>query len=132
MRQIYSSPRPENIDRVVALMAEHGIETSVSNRSVYNRPSYSRYSYSERGASRHQWPAVQIERAEDLTPARQLLREIGIEPTTAHSELLAEARQMQGVQKNGRNPVASRIRMLALIAVAGTLLVMVMRAMHLF
>mgnify|MGYP001598078550 CR=1 FL=1 len=39
MRQIYTSPRPENLDTVVAMMEEHGIAASVSNRSNYNRQS---------------------------------------------------------------------------------------------
>ena len=52
MRQIYTSPRPENIDRVVALMAEHGIEATVANRSNYNRQSWQRFSYTQRQDNR--------------------------------------------------------------------------------
>ena len=73
MRQIYTSPRPENIDRVVALLAEHGIETSVTNRSNYNRQSYQRFSYSARQDSRDSWPQVWITKADDHTRARALL-----------------------------------------------------------
>ena len=60
MRQIYTSPRPENIDSVVALMAEHGIQATVSNRSNYHRRGWQRHSYSPRRQDRSQWPQVWI------------------------------------------------------------------------
>ena len=78
MRQIYTSQRQENIDRVVALMNEHAIEARVTNRSNWNRPSYQRFSYSERTDDREAWPQVWIVRADDYTRARELLRSIGI------------------------------------------------------
>lgn len=133
MRQIYKSPRPENIERVVKLMAEHGIETSVSNHSAYRRPSYDRYSYSERGSS-NDWPAVEIVHAADLTLARQILRdEAGIEPATRHAEILEAARQSRmGRPAAGRDATARRIRMLSLVAVAVALLVTALKALRVF
>ena len=80
MRQIYTSPRPENIDRVVALMAEHGIEATVENRSSWRKPGHRRFSYQEPDTDRSHWEQVWIARADDYTRARALLRELGIEP----------------------------------------------------
>ena len=60
MRQIYTSPRQENVDRVVALMAEHGIATAVQNRSRYDHMSWKRHSYVERFERREEWAQVWI------------------------------------------------------------------------
>jgi hypothetical protein len=71
MRQIYTSPRAENIDNVVALMAENGIETTVANRSNYNRRSWQRFSYTQRQDDRESWAQVWVSHADDPTPVDQ-------------------------------------------------------------
>lgn len=121
MRPIYSSPRHENIDRVVALFAEHGIETRVSNRAVYKRPSYSRFSYSAKTDSSG-WPRVEVVHAADLTRARALLRDTGIDPLTRHAEVLAASREIGG-DRSKRSAVVMRVR-IALFAAIAILLVL--------
>lgn len=115
MRRIYSSPRIENVERLVAVMAEHGIATKVTNRRAYDG-GYSRYSYARPGHSDN-WPSVWVKHANDHTRARQLLREMGIEPVTRYAEELAAYRFQQA---GGRGPsrIAARVRTLALVAVA--------------
>lgn len=105
----------ENIDRLVAVMAEHGIATKVTNRRVYAGSSYRRFSYARPGHS-DEWPAVWVKHASDHTRARKLMREIGIEPVTRYAEELAAYR----ARKSGvRNPahIAARVRTAVLIAV---------------
>ncbi|MDE2271224.1 MAG: hypothetical protein KGJ94_04470 [Xanthomonadaceae bacterium] len=116
MRRIYTSPRIENIERLVAVMAEHGIATKVTNRRVYDSKSYSRFSYARPGQS-DDWPAVWVKHASDHTRARQLMRDIGIEPVTRYAEELAAYRWHKHV---GRNParMAARVRTVVLVAVA--------------
>ena len=115
MRHIYSSPRIENIERLVAVMAEHGIATRVTNRRAYEGSSYTRFSYARPG-SRADWPAVWVTHAKDHTRARQLMREIGIEPATRYAEDLAAYRFKQS---GGRGPayIAARVRTAVLVAV---------------
>jgi len=127
MRPLYTSPRQENIDRVVALLAEHGIQTTVTGRSNWNRPSYQRFSYSQRQENRESWPQVWINRADDYTQARALLREIGIEPLIRHGEELALARNPTPELR--RRSVAVRIRRVVLLAVAGAFVVLMLRYM---
>src|SRR5665811_1440085 len=103
MRQLYTSARQENIDRVMALMAEHGIETTVTNRSNWNRLSYQRFSYTQRNKNRNTWPQVWITRADDYTRARELLRQLGIEPVVRHAEDLAAARNPGAVYSQRNN-----------------------------
>lgn len=115
MRHIYSSPRVENVERLVAVMAEHGIATRVTNRRAYDSSSYTRFSYARPGA-RESWPAVWVTHANDHTRARKLMRDMGIEPVTRFAEDLAAYR----FRKNGgRSPlqVAARIRTAVLVAV---------------
>ncbi|MDA3913867.1 hypothetical protein [Oleiagrimonas sp.] len=131
MREIYTSPRHENVDRVVALLAEHGIETKINNRATYNRPSYQRFSYSNPGDS-SRWPQVEVRFAADLTQARELLREAGLEPLTRYAEVLAASRATEKKPVQARRAVVNRARMIAFASVAAVLVLMTLRALHLF
>ncbi len=125
MRQIYTSPRPENIDRVAAMLAEHGIECTIENRSNWNKRSYERFSYSQRKENRDRWEQVWISKADDYTRARTLLRELGIEPVIRHGEELALARNPSPEMR--RRSVANRVRRIVLVAVAGAFLIVMLR-----
>lgn len=128
MRQIYTSPRQENIDRVVALMAEQGIETSVSNRSNYNRPTWQRFSYTQQRENRASWPQVWISRPDDYTRARALLLELGIEPVIRHGEELAASRTPSPLAQ--RRHTVTRVRRIVMIAVLAACAMVVLRYMH--
>ena len=127
MRQLYTSPRPENIDRVAALLAEHGIECSIENRSNWNKRSYERFSYSQRKDNRERWEQVWVKKADDYTQARTLLRELGIEPVIRHAEELALARNPTPELR--RRGVASRVRRIVMLAVAGAFVLVMLRYM---
>ncbi|MBS0557469.1 MAG: DUF2007 domain-containing protein [Proteobacteria bacterium] len=107
MRQIFSSPRAENIDRMVALLEEAGIETRVTNRRAYAGHDYKGPSYSARQDSA-QWPTVWIVNADDQPRARAILRDAGIAPYTRFAEELAQSR----APKSGRPhwALASKLR----------------------
>ncbi len=128
MRQIYTSPRQENIDAVVAMMAEHGIEATVANRSNYNRKSWQRFSYSQQQDNREGWPQVWISRADDYTQARVLLREIGIEPLVRHGDELAAARNPSPTSQ--RDHTVARVRRIVLLAVLAAFAMVVLRYLH--
>jgi hypothetical protein len=128
MRQIYTSPRQENIDAVVALMAEHGIEATIVNRSNYNRPTWQRFSYSQRNDNRDSWAQVWIARADDYTKARALLREIGIEPVIRHGDELAAARNPSPTAQ--REHTVARARRIVLLLVLAAFAMVVLRYLH--
>lgn len=128
MRQIYTSQRQENIDRVVALMNEHAIETTVANRSNWKRPGYQRFSYSERMDGSEAWPQVWISRADDYTRARELLRGIGIEPVIRHADELAAVRNP--TPTNRRRGTVVRVRRIVMVAVVAACAMVVLRYMH--
>jgi hypothetical protein len=127
MRQLYTSPRQENIDRVFALLNEQGIECTIENRSNYKRQTYQRFSYSQRQDSRDNWAQVWVTRADDYTRARTLLKELGIEPVVRHGEELALARNPSPDMK--RQSTATRVRRIVMLAVAGAFVVLMLRYM---
>ena len=128
MRQIYTSPRPENIDRVVALMAEHCIEATVANRSNYNRQSWQRFSYTQRQDNRDSWAQVWITRADDYTRARELLRQIGIEPVIRHADELAAARNPTPEMR--REHTVARVRRIVMLVVLAACAMVMLRYLH--
>lgn|SRR5574337_752660 len=130
MRQIYTSPRQENIDSVVALMAEHGIKATVANRSNYSRPTWQRPSYSPRRQDRSGWAQVWITHADDYSKARKLLIELGIDPVIRHGEELAAARNPSPVDRRTR--IATRVRRILLLAVLLVFVVQMLRYLQLF
>ena len=127
MRQLYTSPRQENSDRVTALLGEKGIECTVLNRSSWNKPTYQRFSYSQRQEDRDSWPQVWVNKADDYTQARAVLKELGIEPVVRHGEELALARNPTPELR--RKGVATRFRRIVMLAVAGAILVLMLRYM---
>jgi hypothetical protein len=128
MREIYTSPRQHNIDAVVALMAEHGIETSVTNRSNYNKSSWSRFSYSEGPEARESWAQVWITRADDYAEARTVMRQIGIEPIVRFGDELAASRDPS--RHSTRSSVPNRVRRILLVAVVLVFAVQMLRSFH--
>jgi len=121
MRQIYTSPRVENVDRVVAMLDEAGIATSVTNRRAYAGHDYRRPSYAK-PPDRDSWPQVWIVNANDQSRARALLRDAGVEPPTRFADELAESRGNASPEAR-RNALVWRVRVF-LLAVIVTLVIL--------
>jgi hypothetical protein len=110
----------ENVERVVALLAEAGIQTSVTNRSNYAGHDYKGPSYTAR-PDPSSWPQVWVVNAEDQPRARAMLREIGIEPAVRFADELERSRSSNREEK--RNSVVWKFR-LVLLAAIGLLIVL--------
>jgi hypothetical protein len=121
MRQIYTSPRVENVDRVVAMLNEAGIATSVTNRRAYAGHDYRRPSYAK-PPDRDSWPQVWVVNADDQSRARALLRDAGVEPPTRFAEELAESRGNASPEAR-RSALVWRVRVF-LLAIIITLVVL--------
>jgi hypothetical protein len=122
MRQIYTSPRVENVERIVALLGEAGIATTVTNHRSWAGHDYKRHSYSER-PDPASWPQVWIVNAEDQPRARALLREAGIEPAVRHAEELAQSRQKDPARQ--RRAISMNLRLVLLAIIAALILAQV-------
>jgi len=131
MRSIYTSPRVENIDRVVAMLHEAGIETSVTNRKAWAGHDYKRASYAS-PPERESWPQVWIVKAEDQPRARALLRDAGIAPATRFAEDLELARNGPAVAAKKRNAIAWRIRLFLLATIVILILLNALHVLKIF
>src|SRR3546814_17302854 len=93
MRQVFSSPRLENVEGVARLLNDEGIETWVSQARGYKGQRRTTFSYAQSArADTSQWPAVWIVRAEDQPRARALLREVGLLTATSKPSRSEERR----------------------------------------
>lgn len=77
MRQVFTSPRLENVEAVAELLRAEGIEVRISNDRSYRGNRRSNFSYRDGGEAGPQ-PAVWIVNADDQPRGRQLLREAGL------------------------------------------------------
>lgn len=77
MRQVFTSPRLENVERVAALLQEHGVVTRITNGRTFKGSLRGSFSYRE-SANKNPPPAVWVVRSEDQPKARELLREAGL------------------------------------------------------
>ncbi|HSD16503.1 MAG TPA: hypothetical protein VLC71_04470 [Thermomonas sp.] len=78
MRQVFTSPRLENVEEVAAMLRAEGIEVRISNDRSYRGNRRSHFSYREDEEAPAPKPAVWIINADEQPRARQLLRDAGL------------------------------------------------------
>jgi len=83
MRQVFSSPRLENVESVAKLLSDAGIEVRVTHGRSYKGGIRSRASYSDDTSPK---PAVWIVKSEDQLRAREILRDNGLIDSTKPGE----------------------------------------------
>ena len=125
MRQIFSSPRLENVETLEQLLEDAGIATRVTNRATWNRATKRDFSYA---TQQHEgrWPALWIVEADDYARARDLLREHGVAlpSTRPTSEPSWAPRAPEAEERPAAQGAAGRARLVALVlAMAGAALV---------
>ncbi|ATD67311.1 hypothetical protein CNR27_07545 [Luteimonas chenhongjianii] len=76
MRQVFSSPRLENVERVAQLLRDAGIEVQILNGRSYKGNRRGTFSYREDAGGPR--PAVWVTRSDEQPRARELLREAGL------------------------------------------------------
>jgi hypothetical protein len=78
MRQVFTSPRLENVERVAALLKEHGVEARITNGRSYRGSVRGNFSYREAENDKKPQPAVWVVTPDDQPKARELLRDAGL------------------------------------------------------
>lgn len=120
MRQIYTSPRAENVNRVVELLNKAGIETTLTNRVGWKGGQWKRFSYSSGGNERDSWPQVWVVNSNDQTQARQILRDVGLEPAIRFADELAMSRSVPDMA-SARLAATKRFKLIILALVTGVI-----------
>jgi len=122
MRQVFSSPRLENVERVAHLLEEAGIETRVTHGRSYKGTRRGEFSYRDH-AREEPMPAVWIVKSEDQIRGREILREAGLLETTragSDSFLPASMHRREEERKadaGARRAFRLKLGLLALIAI---------------
>ena len=78
MRQVFTSPRLENVEEVAAMLRAEGIEVRITNDRSYRGQRRSHFSYRVDEEAPAPKPAVWIINADEQPRARQLLRDAGL------------------------------------------------------
>ncbi|MBA2237476.1 MAG: hypothetical protein H0W24_02065 [Lysobacter sp.] len=119
MRQVFSSPRLENVEGVAQLLRDAGIEVRIVDGRSYKSHLRGNFSYLDNESSR---PAVWVVRSEQQLPARELLREAGLMDSTRGQSsytmpvFRSEARTPAGNAAR-RRATLMKVGLLAVIAV---------------
>lgn len=79
MRQIFSSPRLENVEGVVKLLEEAGIQVRVTHGRSFEGPRRRKFSYADHESPQ---PTVWVVNSADQVRAREILRDAGLLDTT--------------------------------------------------
>ncbi len=81
MRQVFSSPRMENVERVAQLLRDAGIETRITHGRSYKGGLHGEFSYRDHTRT-EPVPAVWVVLSEDQPAAREMLRAAGLLDST--------------------------------------------------
>jgi hypothetical protein len=130
MRQVFTSPRLENVEGIAAMLRADGIEVRVTHGRTYKGSIRGNFSYRE-GSRGGPLPAVWVLKSEDQPRARELLRSAGLFDTTripGDSYLAPTFRDEAPAKPVNPQQRAMRIK-LALIAAIGIALVLALARM---
>jgi hypothetical protein len=119
MRQVFSSPRLQNVEGVADLLREAGIEVRISDGRSYRSGWSGRRSYREDLAAAPQ-AAVWVVKSEDQPRARALLRDAGLlhdttMPTDSYLPAAGQSGERTGWAGGGRG---TRYKIMLLVAIA--------------
>lgn len=126
MRQLFTSPRLENVEAVARMLNEAGIETWISEARSYKGKRRRIFSYKESELGGTQ-PGVWIVKADDVTRARALLIQAGLLDSTRPDSYLPAPPPSPHA---GNEPLrrAHRIRLVLLMILAGAVILTLTRA----
>lgn len=122
MREVFSSPRLENVEQVAKLLRDAGIEVRITNGRSYRGNRRSNFSYSDRAPQR---ASVWVIQSDQQPRAREMLREAGLLDTTRAG---APVYTFQSRQEEADRPARRRMLLvktgllLVIAAIGGTLL----------
>ncbi|MCK7593849.1 hypothetical protein [Pseudomarimonas salicorniae] len=121
MRQIYASPRLENVERVAQLLGESGVETWISNGRSYKGRNRRNFSFRDHA---QEPSAVWLVQPKDLSRATAILREAGLLTTTRDRNFVPSAGRLNHPDQRSR-PASTAVRVrLVLLVVLGLMAAM--------
>lgn len=123
MRQIFSSPRLENVEAVAQMLTDAGIEVRITDGRSYKGALRGNFRYSDDSQKR---PAVWVIRSEDQLKARELLRENGLIDTTRGESSYTLPVFRTEEQTRGKTPQQKRMFRIKMGLIIGIVIVLAM------
>jgi len=127
VRQVFSSARLENVERVAELLREAGIEVRITDGRSYKGARRTTMSYRDTGEATR--PAVWIVKSEDATRAREILRDAGLLDSTRPGAAKLTFRSQFGDDAT-RTPAQKRATRIKAALLIGIVIVIVFEFMH--
>ena len=127
MRQVFSSARLENVERVAELLRGDGIEVRITDGRSYKGGRRTTVSYRDTGEATR--PAVWIVKSEDAARAREILREAGLLDSTRPGAAKLTFRSQFGDEAT-RTPAQKRATRIKAALIVGIVIVIVFEFMH--
>lgn len=130
MRQVFCSPRLENVERVAQLLNDAGVETRITHGRSYKGNHRAGFSYRDH-TRKEPIPAVWIVKSEDQPKAREILRAAGLlDSTRMQTGYTLPVFRSQDAEPED-DPVARRtfrIKLGLLLAIASVIAMALLRA----
>jgi hypothetical protein len=117
MRQMFSSPRLENVERVSQLLSEAGIENRVQGGRSYKGHSRRQFSYADRKANAAEQASVWVIKSDDYKRAREMMVELGLAEQSNAPSFLPEPLQLadQPVADTGSRLMRIKVALLFIL-----------------
>lgn len=120
MRQVFSSPRLENVERVAQLLREADIEVRITEARSYKGNRRGGFSYRDHDAPK---PAVWVVKSEDQVRAREILRNAGLIDSTRGGDSAPAFRFEPRTQADEASPARKRAFRIKLALLGGIVIV---------
>jgi len=129
MRQVFSSPRLENVERVAKMLRDAGIETRITHGRSYKGNWRKGFSYRD-DTREDPVPAVWVIQSDDQPKAREILREAGLlDSTRTQTPYSLPVFRSQDAESR-RSPARRRAFLVKLALLVGIVVVCVMALLH--
>ncbi len=117
MRQVFSSPRLENVEKVAQLLRDADIEVRITDGRSYKGSRRTGFSYGDTNAPK---PSVWVVKSEDQVKARAILRDAGlIDSTRAGGSFMGPTFRTEPAGAREKTPRQKRAFQIKLALLAG-------------
>ena len=131
MRQVFTSPRLENVEGVAKLLTEAGIQIKVSDDRGYKQVSRREFSYVQKARDGGNQPAVWVIKSDDYKRARELLHDAGLVDSAQVASYVPGPMQFKQAAKSDPQQRLMRIKLTLLFVVGGAVTWMILRMIFL-
>ena len=128
MRQVFTSVRLENVERVEKMLNDAGIATKINQGRSWKGVSRREFSYSNKNHDPSQQPSLWVIKPDDFKQAREILHDAGLLEATRDASYLPEHLQFNAPRATDPLAKMTRLRMGLLFIVALVAAALILRS----